>query len=205
MAFDLFLMVMEAEGDLIEPFDGGTDTPPDTGAPPSGDAPAQSAPPDGMDEPPPMADDASLGLDEGMPGGEQTSDDAVDDQLGNDSGDDQTNDDNANDVKLSDKANAVLNQRLYQQMMDRNQEITDIMENLNKINPVLSYEVVKLNEKPVSRLRAAQEKCKEYMLNKFVDSKYGENMLFFQKVDALYTLLLQCIDTNLKKYDEENS
>ena len=129
-------------------------------------------------------------------------DTAMDDQSGEDSGDDQTDDGNANDTKLSDKANAVLNQRLYQQMMDRNQEVNDVLENLNKINPVLPYTIVKLNEKPVSRLNNALDKCKEYMINKFVDAKYGENMLFFQKVDALYTLLMQCIDTNLKKNEE---
>ena len=198
MAKDLFLMVMEAEGDLVEPFDGGTDTPPtSTGAT---DTAPQSAPPDGMDEPPPIADDASMDV---PPFGDSPDGDtAMDDQSGEDSGDDQTDDGNANDTKLSDKANAVLNQRLYQQMMDRNQEVNDVLENLNKINPVLPYTIVKLNEKPVSRLNNALDKCKEYMINKFVDAKYGENMLFFQKVDALYTLLMQCIDTNLKKNEE---
>lgn len=200
MASDLFLMVMEAEGDLIEPFDGGTEAPPDDGAP----APEQSAPPDGMDEPPPMADDAS-GMDgiDGPP--TDTDDNSEDGDSGEDNTGDQTDDGNANDTKLSDKANAVLNQRLYQQMMDRNQEIDDVLENLSRITPVLPFEVIKQNEVPTNKLRSALEKSREYMLNKFVDSKYGENALFFQKLDALYVLLLQSIDANLKKFDKEEN
>lgn len=202
MASDLFLMVMEADGDLIEPFDGGTDAPPDQGV--ADNAPEQSAPPDGMgDVPPPMADDSSLDLGGGFDDSENG--ETNDDQMNDDGSDDQTSDNNANDTKLSDKANAVLNQRLYQQMVDRNTEIESVLENLSRINPVLSYEIIKLNEKPTTRLRATLDKCQEYMLSKFVDSKYGENIMFFQKVDALYTLLLQSIDANLKKYDEENN
>jgi hypothetical protein len=202
MASDLFLMVMEADGDLVEPFDGGTDTPPDQGV---DTAPEQSAPPDGMDEPPP-ADDSSLDLGsfDDSPNGDTTQQDDQLDAGDDSSSDDQTNDDNANDTKLSDKANAVLNHKLYQQMIDRNSEIENILENLNKINPVLSYDIIKLNDTPVSRLRSTLEKCQDYMLNKFVDAKYGENIMFFQKVDALYTLLLQSIDTNLKQYEENN-
>ena len=202
MASNLFLMVMEAEGDLIEPFDGGgTDAPPDTGA-----APEQAPQPDGMDEPPPMADDNGADT---LSGFDNSSDDGGSEPDGGDQQDDgsgdQTDDGNANDTKLSDKANAVLNQRLYQQMMDRNQEISDVLENLSKINPVLPYEVIKQNEDSTTKLRAALQKSQDYMLNKFVDSGYGENALFFQKLDALYTILLRSIDANLKKIDEENT
>lgn len=196
MANNLFLLVMEAEGDLVEPFDGGTDAPPEDTAPPE-----QSPSPDGMDEPPALNDDAPSTVDAfDASSGEDAPSDG-DDQSA-EATDDQTDDGNANDTKLSDKANAVLNQRLYQQMVDRNQEIDDILANIAKITPVLPYEVIKLNEEPTTRLRAALNKGKDYVLDKFIDSKYGENLMFFQKLDALYSILLNCIDENLKKYEE---
>lgn len=203
MAKDLFLMVMEAEGDLVEPFDGGTDAPPD-----AGDSPEQApSTPDGMDAPPPLNDTGDDALaapfDDGGDSGGQ--DDNNMDEMGNDdNGDDQTDDTNANDTKLSDKANAVLNQKLYQQMVDRNQEISDVLENLSKITPVLPYEVVQQNETPTIRLRQALQKGQDYLLDKFLGSKYGENLMFFHKLDALYTVLLQNIDENLKKFSEND-
>ena len=38
-----------------------------------------------------------------------------------------------------------------------------------------------------------------FIPKKFVDAKYGENSLFYQKIDTLYNLLLNEIDNNLKK------
>lgn len=194
MARDLFLMVMEAEGDLVQPFDGGDEAPPPEDTAP----PEQASPePDGMDEPPPLSEDDALSLDDG--GG------------GLDEGGDSTNqeeDENPEDgtkdggEKLSDKANAVLNQKLYQQFLDRNKEIEEIVENLQKIVPLLPWEIVQQNDAYITRLKTALEKGKSYAIEKFVDSGYGENLLYFHKLDALYNLLEEKIDENLKKLND---
>lgn len=195
MARDLFLMVMEAEGDLVQPFDGGGDAPPEDTAPPEQASPE----PDGMDEPPPLADD----------GGDMSFDDGGGIDDGGDSTDQATDEDDNEDgtknggEKLSDKANAVLNQKLYQQLLDRNREIEDIVENLQKIVPLLPYEIVKSNDAYVTRLKTALEKGKSYAIDKFIDSDYGENLLFFHKLDALYNLLEDEIDKNLKKLSDD--
>ena len=198
MAKDLFLMVMEAEGDLVQPFDGGDTSPPadEANAPPT---PEQASPePDGMSEPPPLENDnEAMSFDDGGGFGE---DDATP-QDDDDQNDDGTTEDSQE--KLSDKANAVLNQKLYQQLIDRNKEIEDILTNLQKIIPLLPYEVVKLNDAYTTRLKTALDKGKSYAIEKFIDSSYGENLLFFHKLDALYNLLEDEINHNLKNLDDQ--
>ena len=103
------------------------------------------------------------------------------------------------DKKLSKKANDILNQRLYQQMSDRNNEINEIINNMQIIVPVLPYDIVQSNDISLNRLKSALLKGQQYVINNFVDSGYGENLLFYQKLDSLYTLLLNSIDANLKK------
>lgn len=186
---------MEADGDLAEPFDmNGTDI--DNAE----TSPEQTPPePDGMDEPPPLNRDENLGppTDANMDAiaGEQQPQDDPDDN------EDGTKDGNE---KLSDKANAILNQKLYQQLLARNQEIEDILDNLQKVVPLMPYESVKLNDGYVTRLKTALDKGKSYAIEKFVDSKYGENLLFFHKLDALYNLLEDEINRNLKSFNDED-
>lgn len=196
MARDLFLMVMEAEGDMVQPFDENTPNPDDTSPQPE-QAPPE---PDGMDEPPEMAKDDTLsmngdgGIDDMSMGDESQQDE-------NDDSEDGTKDGNE---KLSEKANAILNQKLYQQFIDRNKEIEDILDNLQKLVPMLPYEVVKQNDGYVNRLKTALDKGKKYAIEKFVDSKYGENLLYFHKLDALYNLLEDEINKNLKSFETDD-
>jgi hypothetical protein len=89
-------------------------------------------------------------------------------------------------------------------MIDRNKEIEDILDNIQRIVPLLPYEVVKQNDGYVNRLRTALDKGKHYAIEKFVDSKYGENLLYFHKLDALYNLLEDEINNNLKSLDNDN-
>lgn len=191
MSRDLFQMVMEAEGDLLQPFDGGDvgDTP--APEPPNDDStPQQSSNENvqqGFDEPPPLSEDDDF----------QYSDEGSEDNIGGD--DNSTDDDNEEDNKLSEKANNILNQRLYQQMLNRNSEIEEIIENIQTIVPLLPYDVVKKNDESLNRLKVALNKGQNYVISKFVDSQYGENLLFYQKLDSLYTLLLNSINDNLKK------
>lgn len=196
MARDLFLMVMEAEGDLAEPFDANA---PDATPESTTSSPEQAPPePEGMDEPPPLNQDAEVSpMDADMA------------SLGGDESQQDENDDNEDGTKngnekLSDKANAILNQKLYQQMIDRNKEIEDILDNIQRIVPLLPYQIVKQNDGYVNRLRTALEKGKHYAIEKFVDSEYGENLLYFHKLDALYNLLEDEINNNLKSLDDDD-
>ena len=186
MSKNLFHFIMEADGDLVEPFDPGAEATPGAD---QVDAQPQDAPP------PPPIDDAG--------GGDLTQpfDASMDDTGGFDDGmqNDQQQDQQPRDQSLSNKANAVLNQSLYQKLVNRNQEIEDTLDNIQTITPVLPREIIDENDISINRLKAALEKGQSYALEKFVESKYGENLLFYQKLDTLYVLLLNEINKNLKK------
>lgn len=194
---NLFYMVMEAEGDdLLQPMDMGDSTP---------DAPAEAPPPDSNDgsndNPPPLedADNADSLSFPGEDGGGENQDTGE-----NTDGNDDNAEDNKEDEQLSEKANNVLNKTLYDKFITRNKEVEDIISNLQTISSVLPIEVVNENDKDVNRLKSALEAGQNYVIEKFVDAKYGENALYFRKLDALYTLLMDRINSNLKKA-ERNS
>jgi hypothetical protein len=84
-------------------------------------------------------------------------------------------------------------------MMDRNQEVEDTIESINRLVPLLPYKTIRENDEDMTRLKAALDKGKTYLIQSFVDAKYGENLIFFQKLDALYTLLIENINDSLKK------
>ena len=182
---NLFHLIMEADGDLVEPFDPGAEG--------SEAAPPQETQPDSA---PPSVEG---GTDDG--GLIQPFDANADDS---NIFDDGTQDPNQQqnlkeDQHLSDKANNVLNQALYQKLVNRNQEIEDTLNNLQTITPVLPYDIIEDNDISVNRLKAALAKGQSYALERFIDSKYGENLLFYHKLDALYVLLLNEINKNLKR------
>lgn len=187
---NLFYTIMEAEGDMLQPFDDGGD---DMGVENVPDeTPTQSVPDDIPDDgnPPDLSgDEQPLSYD----------DDTVDETPNDEDDMIPTDEPNKEDGKLSDKANNILNQKLYQQMLTRNSSIEDIIENVHILTPLLPYEVVKRNDSSVNRIKNALGEGQKYLINKFVNCKYGENLLFFQKLDTLYTLLLNEIDDNLKK------
>lgn len=190
---NLFHIIMEADGDPLEAFDPGEST---DAAPAEQPAEPAPAPEQGDDTPPPPTDE---GMDE-LAGFDDTAE--GDDQMGgDDTSEDGTNDESQEDEKLSEKANSVLNQALYQKMVKRNQDIENTLNSIQQIVPVLPYEVIKSNDADLTRLKTALEKGQKYVLEKFVDSGYGENLLYFEKLDALYTLLLNNINRNLKKVE----
>lgn len=193
MSKDLFTLVMEAEGDLLQPFDGGES--PDTGGneqPPANDTPSSSDA-----EPPEMSDDEDLSF------SDSSSDGGADMGMGDDENSEDNGQPNKEDEKLSEKANNILNQQLYQRMLDRNSEIEEIINNIQMITPMIPYDLVTQNDKSVNQLKTALNKGQNYVINKFIDSQYGENLLFFQKLDSLYTLLLDTIDANLKSINKK--
>ena len=83
-------------------------------------------------------------------------------------------------------------------MIHRNKEIEDIVDNLQKISPILPSDVVYENDKSLNQLKQALSKGKSYVIDKFINAEYGENMLFFTKLDSLYVLLMDKINSNLK-------
>ena len=193
MSKDLFTLVMEAEGDLLQPFDGGES--PDTGG--NEQPPANDTPPSSDAEPPEMGDDEDLSF------SDSSSDGGADMGMGDDENSEDDGQPNKEDEKLSEKANNILNQQLYQRMLDRNSEIEEIINNIQMITPMIPYDLVTQNDKSVNQLKTALNKGQNYVINKFIDSQYGENLLFFQKLDSLYTLLLDTIDANLKSINKK--
>ena len=198
MSKNLFYTIMEADGDELQPFDGGgddapADAPPEDIAPPATDDGGGG---DTLDSPPPLNEDDSGGMDLSS----MSDDGGGDDMGGGDSGNEENADDaDQKDTNLSDKANNILNEQLYKKMVARNNEIEEILGNIKDIVPLLPYDVVKSNDESVNHLKSALMKGQKYVINDFVDSGYGENLLFYQKLDSLYVLLLNQIDTNLKK------
>ncbi len=197
MPKNLFYTIMEADGDELQPFDGGGDAPADTPsediAPPATDDGGGG---DTLDSPPPLNEDDGGGMDLSS----MSDDGGGDDMGGGDSGNEENADDaDQKDTNLSDKANNILNEQLYKKMVARNNEIEEILGNIKDIVPLLPYDVVKSNDESVNHLKSALMKGQKYVINDFVDSGYGENLLFYQKLDSLYVLLLNQIDTNLKK------
>lgn len=196
---NLFYMVMEAEGDdLLQPFDAG-------GAEASPEAPTDAPPPDSTssgnnDNPPPLeetsnADALSFPGEDG--GGENQ-----DTGENTDGNEDENAEDNKEDEQLSEKASNVLNKTLYDQFVARNQEVDDIVGNLQTISAVLPIDVVKENEDDVNKLKSALNAGQDYVIDKFVYAQYGENALYFRKLDALYTLLMDRINSRLKKAEK---
>lgn len=196
---NLFFMVMEAEGDEMggmEAFDpnaasdAGTSedvAPPATEENGGGDDVGDALPDMGSD----FGNMDDLG---DMPGDDQTGGDEM-------SGDNGENNEEADqkDAKLSDKANNILNQQLYTKFVARNKDIEGIITSIKDLVPLLPYDVIKSNDKSVNQLKSALQKGQEYVINDFVERGYGENLLFYQKLDSLYVLLLNQIDSNLKK------
>ena len=124
---------------------------------------------------------------------------------GENTGDDSNDnaEENKEDEQLSTKANNVLNKDLYDRFVARNAEVEEIIENLQVVSSVLPYEIVNENDKAINQLKSALQAGQNYVIEKFVDAQYGENLLYFKKLDALYTLLMDNINSNLKKAENK--
>lgn len=195
MDTNLFYTVMEAEGDMLEPFDPNAEPPMDEMTDQQQGQTEEQPPADmGADSPPEATDMEDLSFDE-------TGGDMEESNEGDQSSGDA---DEQKTKSLSQKANDVLNQRLYQQMLNRNSEIEETIENLQAIIPLLPYDVVVQNDNSINRLKRALTNGQEYVLNKFVNMSYGENLLYYQKLDSLYTLLQDAINSVLNKFQKDS-
>lgn len=196
MAKNLFYAVMEADGDLLEPFDAAA-AEAEVADEQQGQPPEQPPADMGPDSPPDATDMDELGgFDE--TGGDMDGGENGDPNNPNQQGQPEQPE------KLSQKANDALNQRLYAQFVARNTDIQETLDNIQAIIPALSYEIVQKNDKSINRLKTALTTGQNYILNKFVKSSYGENLWMYQRLDALYTLLQNDINSVLKKFMKDN-
>lgn len=193
MGKSLFDIVMEADGDLLEPFTPSeepqaevSDQQGQTNEQPPADMGAEDLPPDpggGMED---------LGFDE-TGGDMENQDENQDDQNAE-----------ADNQQLAQKSDDILNQNLYQQWLITNDNMGSLIENIQAIIPCLPCETVDQIDKSINRLNRAYDYSKDYVLDKFVNMSYGENLMQYQKLITLYTLLQNEIDSVLKKFQKDS-
>lgn len=197
MDANLFYTVMEADGDLLEPFDAAA-AEAEVADEQQGQPPEQPPADMGPDSPPDATDMEELG------GFDETGGDMDGGETGDPNDPNNQNGQPQQDRKLSQKANDALNQKLYQQFVQRNSDIEETLENLQAIIPILPYDVVAQNDKSINRLKTALTTGQDYVLNKFVKAGYGENLWEYQRLDALYTLLQNKINSVLQKFQRDH-
>lgn len=197
---NLFYMVMEADDEELQPF-SMDDVPADDTAP-AEDMPNEDTPQEPDNGPPSLEENTGDALSfPGVDDGGDTTDTNNDEGTGDDNNDNAT--ENNEDEKLSAKANAVLNKDLYDKFIQKNSEIEEVLDNLQKLSAAIPFTIVKEIDTPVIQLKSALDAGKNYVIEKFVDTDYGGNLLYFRKLEALYTLLMDKINSNLKKADTE--
>ena len=182
----------------FDPGDAGGDAVPDT----AGDA-SPGTPDLASDGPPPEMTETDGNFDFN-PEGEDT---------GNDMGgmdnpenpDEQNPDDNQEGENIGEKTNAILNERLYHTLNDRNTDVESTLEQIQSVIPILPYEVVKELDKPLDQLKTALSKGQSYAIDKFLNAEYGENLLFYEKLNSLYILIEDKIDRIIKKAKKDKS
>lgn len=175
---NLFVRVMEAEGELLPAFDEAEDLGGEEG---DMEAPADEGIPETPGGPPPLADDADFAYDEGDPeGGAQGEEE-----------------DAPGDNSIASKSNDILNQELYQKFLERNQFIEDTLEDIRKIVPILSIQEVNKIDPALTKLTQALAKGQEYVVNTFINMGYGENLAYYTRLETLYSLLLNQLERNL--------
>ena len=194
MEKSLFDIVMEADGDLLEPFTPSED--------PTADMTDQQQGP--SNEQPP----ADMGAEDLPPEAGGGMEDLGFDETGGDMEDQGENQDGENadqpNQQLAQKSDDILNQNLYQQWLVKNDDMETTLNNLQAIIPILPCDVVDQNDKSINRLNRVLMYSKDYVLNKFTNMSYGENLMEYQKLDALYTLLQNEIDSVLKKFQKDS-
>ena len=193
MGKSLFDIVMEADGDLLEPFSPSeepqaevSDQQGQTNEQPPADMGAEDLPPDpggGMED---------LGFDE-TGGDMENQDENQDDQNAE-----------ADNQQLAQKSDDILNQNLYQQWLITNDNMETLIDNIQAIIPCLPCETVDQIDKSINRLNRTYDYSRDYVLDKFVNMSYGENLMQYQKLITLYTLLQNEIDSVLKKFQKDS-
>lgn len=194
---NLFTFIMEA--DEIPEFDfgdAGGDAVPDTAGDAANASPETSDPASGGD-PPELSQDNTDEFNFN-PEGEDTTD--MGDMSENpDDQQQQDQEDNKEGEDIGHKTNDIFNERLYRKLTDRNTEIENTLDQIQRVVPVLPYEIVQELDKPLNQLKTALSKGQSYAIDKFINAEYGENLLFFEKLNSAYILIEDKIDKIIKK------
>ena len=180
---DMYKFLFEAPGDEEEPSDANqpaeetevTDEPA-----PADDVNVDDAGGDDTDAPP----DLDMG---------DFSDDSTDDVLGgDDSGEDTSN------LKLDEKISSILNVNVYKDCL---RLLSDIGTQLNTIkdNVDMFDAITKTTSTFVDSLRKLDNNIREYLTNIFQDTRYENNLLFYNKCKAYYALLNEKFDKEVHK------
>ena len=191
---DLFTFVMEADDD-IPAFDAdaaAADMPADDTAAPPADDTGNGSDTDLPPEPTDDGDTFNFDMD-GEEGGDNN--DTTDEAGGEE--DTEADDDSSNE--LGTRTNDILNERLYNRLTERNAEIENTVEGIEKVLVALPYEYVKELDRPLNQLKTALAKGQSYAIDKFINAEYGVNALFFEKLNSCYILIEDTIDGILKK------
>ena len=198
---DLFTFIMEADGD-IEDFDPGdlgdtTDGPDATAPDDAGSGSSDNSPPEMNDSG--MDDNFDFNPEAGGDENSETTDDGSTDE-----GNDTADEDNTDGEKLGAKTNDILNERLYRRLTERNDEIEADLKQIQQVLSALPYETTEALEKPINQLKTALSKGQSYAIDNFVSSEYGVNLIFYEKLNALYVLIEDCIDKEIKKANKDS-
>lgn len=200
---NLFVSVMEAEGNELQPFSSDDNI--DNSTTNSGDAAEQQSPPQQDqnigDTPPELneSNDNNIQSFDDSNSGDNTTDTGNADDGNNNTDDYNPDDDTKSNQKISEKANDILNQQLYEQMVSYNNDLDDLLDSLQTIVPVLPFEVVREIDNNTVKLQDTLTTSKNYVINKFINSPYGANLVFFEKVKSLSEILKTQINKCLKQ------
>lgn len=199
---DLFTFIMEAD-DIpdfeFDPGDTGGDAQPDT----TGDA-SPDTPDPASDGPPPEMNETEDNFDFN-PEGDTTGNDMGDESNPDESQDEQNPEDNKEGNDIGKKTNDILNERLYHELNDRNTSVENTLEQIRAVIPILPYETVQELDKPLNQLKTALSKGQSYAIDKFINAEYGENLLFYEKLNSAYILIEDKIDKIIKKVKNNKS
>ena len=143
---DLFTLIMEAESDEIADF--AEDIPSGDAIADEPAAPADDAGSGSSDSPPPM-DDGIDNADFNFSDTEGENPDSTDDEGNSDASNDDTtaDEDDASTKNIGDKTNAILNERLYRRLTERNTQIESDIEQIQQVLSALPYEIATELEK----------------------------------------------------------
>jgi len=184
---NLFKAFMEAEGDLLQDFDpeasDDDQIASDDGSTESAPSEQSASPMDDLLTPPPGEGD------------ELSMDDSGTEEGRGEEGEDG---EQKEEESISKKVSNNLNSELLNKFTEKNEFVDKTIESLRKLIPLLPAEVVQKVNDQIKTLNAAAEKGKEYVINKFIDKEYGENLIYFEKLNILYELLLKNINTDIK-------
>ena len=159
------------------------------------EAPEETPPAD--DNPPDMGDDVAADEPMDDEGGLDGPPDIGDDFGDEDSFTDDTGEDTQN-LTIDEKISSILNVNLYKNYLSL---LSDIGTQLNTIkNNIDIFQAISdKTEETVTAIKNLDKNLRTYMMDTFQDERYENNMLFYNKCKALYKLLNEKFEKDIRK------